>query len=111
MGLQCASGGTVGASRTVWNGRPEKVTALYAKAARQLLKYPSTAGHVKPGVNPGGPPPKAKYSWTTDSAIVARAKGEKNPGEGSEIEPETVYLQAVEGLWLLGATANGVPFA
>ena len=40
---------------------------------------PSIARHGKPGVNPGGPPPKAKYSWTTDSAIVARAKGEKNP--------------------------------
>ena len=41
---------------------------------------PSITGHVKPGVNPGGPPPKAKYYWTTDSAIVARAKGEKYPG-------------------------------
>jgi hypothetical protein len=62
-------------------------------------------------VNPGGPPPKAKYSWTTDSVIVARAKGEKDPGEGSEIEPETMYLQAVGGLWSLGTTADGVPFA
>ena len=41
---------------------------------------PSITRHVEPGVNPGGPPPKAKYYWTTDSAIVARAKGEKNPG-------------------------------
>ena len=41
---------------------------------------PSIARHVKPGVNLGGPPPKANYYWTTDSAIVARAKGEKNPG-------------------------------
>ena len=72
---------------------------------------PSSAGHGKPGVNPGGPPPKAKYSWTTDSVIVARAKGEKDPVEGSEIEPETMYLQAVEGLWSLGAMADGVPFA
>jgi hypothetical protein len=30
--------------------------------------FPSSAGHVEPGVNLGGPPPKAKYSWTTDSA-------------------------------------------
>ena len=59
---------------------------------------PSSTGHGKPGVNPGGPPPKAKYSWTTDSVIVARAKGEKYPGEGSEIVPETVCLQAVGGL-------------
>ena len=75
------------------------------------MRIPSSAGHGKPGVNPGGPPPKAKYSWTTDSVIVARAKGEKDPGEGSEIEPETMYLQAVEGLWPLGAMADGVPFA
>ena len=40
---------------------------------------PSSAGHVEPGVNLGGPPPKAKYSSTTDSAIVARAKSEKYP--------------------------------
>ena len=44
------------------------------------VAIPSITRHEKPGVNPGGPPPKAKYSWTTDSAIVARAKGEKNPG-------------------------------
>lgn len=72
---------------------------------------PSSTGHGKPGVNPGGPPPKAKYYWTTDSVIVARAKGEKYPVKGSEIVPETMYLQAVEGLWPLGAMANGVPFA
>ena len=40
---------------------------------------PSITRHVEPGVNPGGPPPKAKYYWTTDSVIVARAKGEKYP--------------------------------
>ncbi len=73
--------------------------------------FPSITRHVKPGVNSGGPPPKAKYYWTTDSVIVARAKGEKYPDEGSEIVPETMNLQAVGGLWLLGATADGVPFA
>ncbi len=72
---------------------------------------PSSARHGKPGVNLGGPPPKAKYYWTTDSAIVARAKGEKYPVKGSEIVPETMYLQAVGGLWPLGATADGGPFA
>ena len=41
---------------------------------------PSSTRHVEPGVNSGGPPPKAKYYWTTDSVIVARAKGEKHPG-------------------------------
>lgn len=50
---------------------------------------------MKPGVNQGGPPPKAKYSQTTDSEEVRRLKNEKHPVEGSEIEPETIYLQAV----------------
>ena len=75
------------------------------------MEYPSSARHVEPGVNLGGPPPKAKYYWTTDSVIVARAKGEKDPVEGSEIEPETMYLQAVGGLWPFGAMADCVPFA
>jgi hypothetical protein len=44
-----------------------------------LVKHPSSTRHVKPGVNPRGPPRKAKYYWTTDSVIVARAKGEKYP--------------------------------
>ena len=41
--------------------------------------FPSSAGHVEPGVNLGGPPPKAKYYLTTDSVKVARVKGEKHP--------------------------------
>ena len=48
----------------------------------------------------------------TDSAQVPRGKGEKNPGEGSEIESETVCLQAVGGLcqeFTLGMP-NRVPF-
>lgn len=43
----------------------------------------------------GGPSSKAKYYWLTDSEPVPWGKGEKNPCEGSEIEPETVYVQAV----------------
>ena len=54
----------------------------------------------------GGPSSKAKYSWLTDSELVPWGKGEKNPGEGSEIDPETAYVQAV-GAHLLG---DGVPF-
>ena len=37
---------------------------------------------MKAGLNPGGPSPKAKYSLTTDSEPVARAKDGKNPDEG-----------------------------
>ena len=54
----------------------------------------------------GGPPSKAKYSLLTDSEPVPWGKGEKNPGEGSEIEPETLCLQAV-GADLF---CDGVPF-
>ena len=32
--------------------------------------HPSTAGHVKPCGNSGGPPPKAKYYLVTDSGQV-----------------------------------------
>ena len=43
----------------------------------------------------GGPSSKAKYYLLTDSEQVPWGKGEKNPGEGSEIEPEFVCVQAV----------------
>ena len=46
----------------------------------------------------GGPSSKAKYSLLADSELVPGGKGEKNPGEGSEIEPETVCVQAVGAL-------------
>ena len=45
---------------------------------------PSTTGHVKSCGNPGGPSPKAKYKLLTDSELVPRGKGEKNPFKGSE---------------------------
>jgi hypothetical protein len=40
---------------------------------------PSNAVHVKLCMNPSGPPDKAKYSLATDSELVPRGKGEKNP--------------------------------
>ena len=43
-------------------------------------EHPSTAGHVQSGGNLGGPSPKAKYYRSTDSELVPRGKGEKNPG-------------------------------
>jgi hypothetical protein len=57
-------------------------------------------------MNSPGPSGKAKYSEVTDSEPVPWGKGEKNPGEGSEIVPETVCLQAVGG-----RKTDGVPFA
>ena len=61
-------------------------------------RHLSRAGHVKSGLNLGGPPSKAKYSLMTDSEPVPRGKGEKNPCKGSEIEPEISSLQTVGGL-------------
>ena len=56
---------------------------------------PSSTEPEKFRVNQRGPPRKAKYYCVTDREIVPRGKGEKNPGEGSEIEHETVSLQAI----------------
>ena len=47
---------------------------------------------MEPGKNLGEPSPKTKYSLATDSEQVPQGKIEKNPGEGSEIEPETREL-------------------
>ena len=44
--------------------------------------FPSTAEHVKFRGNLGGPSPKAKYKPMTDSELVPRGKGEKNPERG-----------------------------
>jgi hypothetical protein len=40
---------------------------------------PSNAVHVKLCMNPSRPLDKAKYSIATDSELVPRGKGEKNP--------------------------------
>ena len=42
----------------------------------------STAGHVKPGGNTGGPSSKPKYYSVTDSEEVLWRKGEKYPWRG-----------------------------
>ena len=56
--------------------------------------------------NVGGPPSKPKYSYATDSEQVPWGKGEKYPDKGSEIDPETLRLQAVGAI-----RGDGVPFA
>ena len=83
------------------------------KKVRLLKSIPSTTGHVKSCGNQGRPFSKTKYYLITDSARVPRGKGEKNPGEGSEIESESVCLQEVEGLCqkLAFGMPDCVPFA
>ena len=65
----------------------------------------SRAGHEESCLNPPGPPGKAKYSQETDSEPVPGGKGEKNPEQGSEIEPETIRLQPVGA----ASCRDGVP--
>ena len=49
---------------------------------------------VKSRVKLGGPPPKAKYSLTTDSVKVRRLKVEKHPDKGSQkyLKPDAYSL-------------------
>ena len=56
------------------------------KSSRRKVKtsdcIQSTAGHVKPGGNTGGPSSKPKYYSVTDREEVLWRKGEKHPGRG-----------------------------
>ena len=105
-------GSTVGplpVSGITWKGEPESVRVAYAKTGGGRVGYPSRAGHVQSCLNPPGPSGKAKYSLATDSELVPRGKGEKNPSEGSpkNLKPH-VYKQSEH----YGASqCEGVPFA
>ena len=80
----------------------------------------SRAGHEKSCLKLGGPPSNPKYYSLTDSAQVPWGKGEKNPGKGSEIEPETICLQSFKAvivclikcstLWEYGAGSNSITY-
>lgn len=60
-----------------------------------VVRSMSRTGHVMSCLKMGGPSSKAKYFWLTDSEPAPWEKGERNPGKGSETEPETMYVQAV----------------
>ena len=70
---------------------------------------PSKTSHVEPGLNPGGPSPKAKYSLTTDSERVARAKDGKNPYEGRIVNLKPHAYKRSEPYAAM--QGDGVPFA
>ena len=42
--------------------------------------HQSSAGHVKPGMKQGGPPPKAKYYPVTDREQYREGKVKRTPG-------------------------------
>ena len=52
-----------------WEVQPKKVRVLYTKSLNSIC-IQSTAGHVKPGGNTGGPSSKPKYYSVTDSEEV-----------------------------------------
>ena len=63
---------------------------------------------MEPGLNLGGPSPKAKYSLATDSELSRATERWEEPLLGEDSEPETIRLQAVGALWPLrgqGVTA------
>ena len=47
--------------------------------SRDLLEYPSRAGHVKSRLNLGGPSSKAKYELVTDSEEYREGKVKRTP--------------------------------
>lgn len=65
---------------------------------------------VEPRVKLGGPPSKAKYSITTDSAQVGRLNDEKHPNEGSEkyLKP---CIYKLSKPYARKGRGDGVPFA
>ena len=70
---------------------------------------PSNAVHVKLCMNPSRPLDKAKYSLATDSELVPRGKGEKNPCEGSEKNLKSCVYKQSES-YGRKARLDGVPF-
>jgi len=67
------------ASRTVLEGPTKDGESPVDESEAAHDEFLSTTGHVQSGGNPGGPPSKPKYSLATDSELVPRGKGEKNP--------------------------------
>ncbi len=56
---------------------------------------------MKLRLNPGGPPPKAKYSSVTDSELVPRGKGEIAPllGEWQNLKSCVYKVWASQFYW------------
>ena len=59
----------------------------------------SNTRHVKSGMNPRRPLRKAKYVWRPIANKYREGKVRSTPMRGVAV-PETVHLQAVEGLCL-----------
>ena len=53
-----------------WKTPPESIIAAYTKYGWSFGEHPSKAGYEEPCLNSGGPSPKAKYYYATDSEPV-----------------------------------------
>ena len=79
---------------------------------KRTIRHLSKTQHVKVSPNPRGPSRKAKYSLATDSAPVARAKDEKNPDKGRNVNLKPHAYKRSEGYGAAcRAMPDGVPFA
>ena len=58
------------ASRTCLGSRTGESESLVDESEKQLVRFQSTAGHVKSRGKTGGPPSKPKYYPMTDSEAV-----------------------------------------
>ena len=54
----------------MWNSSVKESDRLVSEIKHDSTEFLSSAGHVKPSVNPAGPSAKAKYSSMTDSEPV-----------------------------------------
>ena len=101
----------VPASRILWKGEPKRVTVPYAKAEHPPDEYPSKAGHVEPGLNLGGPSPKAKYSLATDSELSRATERWEEPRLGEVLNLKPCAYKRSEHYDLFKVMCDGVPFA
>ena len=63
----------------VWESQSKRVRIPYAKQ-KEIGWIQSTAGHVKPGGNMGGPSSKPKYYPVTDREEYCEGKVKRTPG-------------------------------
>ena len=81
-----------------WKAPPERVRDPYPSATRQPWQAARVRRRPWKAVGSRGDhSPRLSTCRTTDSGRVPRGNGEKHPGEGSERDPETADVQAVQG--------------
>ncbi len=80
-----------------WESRPERVKARHLRTnTGNRIKLPRDTRNL---VEVGGPPPRLNTTCATVAHSTVK-EGERTPG-GSEREPETLCLQAVEHLYTM----------